>query len=266
MIKSKRDDINNPTAGLLIYQTDNNEGFYYYNGSTWLALNEDGDSDTSNELELPQSPNLGEMAYWNGSNWAVIATGNEGATLQMKDGVPTWVGGIDTTTPPEIGELYGGGVVFYIAPTPTDLDGDGDLDTGLICSIEDLGGITWNKNSNNKKTNATFTGIGKGNTNTDLIIAARGGAADNYYAAGLARNYRGGGFDDWFLPSNGELIEMFLNKADIDSGGNELHVSDYYWSSTEWSLNSAYIQRSTDVSPTANGKSLSSKVRAIRAF
>jgi hypothetical protein len=191
----------------------------------------------------------------------------------MKDGVPTWVGGIDTTTPPEIGELYGGGVVFYIAPTPTDLDGDGDLDTGLICSIEDLGGITWNKNSNNKKTNATFTDVGKGNTNTDLIIAARGGAADNYYAAGLARNYRGGGFDDWFLPSKLELNEMYtervqINRVSLANYGTSFKTTDSYWSSTEFpsNKNSAWHKPFSGAPAWWISKSTSYWVRPIRTF
>jgi hypothetical protein len=263
-VSQRINEINTPATGLLVYQTDGIEGFYYFDGSVWLALSEDGDSDSSNELELPQSPNPGDMSYWNGTNWEVIPTTvNEGATLQMIGGVPTWVGGIDPNI--KIGDFIEGGVVFYLAPTPTDLDGDGTPDNGLICSIEDQGTVEWSVGIDYKTTAATGINIGDGAINTDKIIDKRGGVSTNY-AAGLARNYRGGGFDDWFLPSNGELIEMFLNKADIDSGGNELHVSDYYWSSTEWSLNSAYIQRSTDVSPTANGKSLSLKVRAIRAF
>jgi hypothetical protein len=34
----QRDAILSPAAGLLIYQTDNAEGYYYYNGSVWQAL------------------------------------------------------------------------------------------------------------------------------------------------------------------------------------------------------------------------------------
>jgi hypothetical protein len=142
MMKSQRDDINTPVTGLLVYQTDVNEGFYYFDGSVWLALSEDGDSDSSNELELPQSPNPGDMSYWNGTNWEVIpATVNEGATLQMKGGVPTWVGGIDPNI--KIGDFIEGGVVFYLAPTPTDLDGEGDLDTGVVSAIQDSGSSQW---------------------------------------------------------------------------------------------------------------------------
>lgn len=38
--------------------------------------------------------NAGDMIYWNGTAWVIVATTpNEGATLQMIGGVPTWVGG-----------------------------------------------------------------------------------------------------------------------------------------------------------------------------
>ena len=47
--------------------------------------------------------------------------------------------GGDITDPPApvIGAYRDGGIVFYIASTPVDLDGDGDLDTGLVCAIQD---------------------------------------------------------------------------------------------------------------------------------
>ncbi|MBV5347842.1 hypothetical protein JZU46_06485, partial [bacterium] len=38
MTKAQRDGINLPANGLLIYQTDNTPGFYYYNGSVWTAV------------------------------------------------------------------------------------------------------------------------------------------------------------------------------------------------------------------------------------
>jgi hypothetical protein len=44
MPQNDRNNITNPAAGLLIYQTDNTPGFYYFNGS-WLPL-QDGGSDT----------------------------------------------------------------------------------------------------------------------------------------------------------------------------------------------------------------------------
>ncbi|GAA4371596.1 hypothetical protein [Hymenobacter koreensis] len=38
MLESQRTAIGSPALGLLVYQTDNASGFYYYNGSAWLPL------------------------------------------------------------------------------------------------------------------------------------------------------------------------------------------------------------------------------------
>jgi hypothetical protein len=39
MTLSQRDAINNPATGLLVFQTDNTQGFYYYTGTAWINLN-----------------------------------------------------------------------------------------------------------------------------------------------------------------------------------------------------------------------------------
>jgi hypothetical protein len=38
LTKAQKDLIPLPAVGLLIYQTDNDNGFYYYTGTTWLLL------------------------------------------------------------------------------------------------------------------------------------------------------------------------------------------------------------------------------------
>jgi hypothetical protein len=38
MTQVQRNAITTPATGLLVYQTDNNPGFYYYNGTTWVAM------------------------------------------------------------------------------------------------------------------------------------------------------------------------------------------------------------------------------------
>ncbi|GEM_PF-2088571 len=43
MTQAQRNAISTPATSLLIYQTDNNPGFYFYNGSTWVTF--DGDMD-----------------------------------------------------------------------------------------------------------------------------------------------------------------------------------------------------------------------------
>jgi len=44
MTLSQRNDISNPVTGLMIYQTNNTPGFYFYNGSSWVVV---GDGATS---------------------------------------------------------------------------------------------------------------------------------------------------------------------------------------------------------------------------
>lgn len=38
MTKTQRDAITSPETGLLIYQSDNTPGFYFYNGSAWVVV------------------------------------------------------------------------------------------------------------------------------------------------------------------------------------------------------------------------------------
>ena len=271
MTTSQRNAIISPAVGLLVYQTDNVEGFYYFYGgdSSWVSLSSDADSDSSNEIELPQSPNTGDMAFWNGIAWDVVpATSNEGATLKFIGGKPTWVGGVNPNI--EIGDFIDGGVVFYIAPVPTDLDGDGDLDNGLICSIKNQGLVRWSIGANFLTTNATEPAFGKGAVNTNKIINKRGGLSLNY-AAGLARSYNGGGYSDWFLPSKQELDEVYKRMVQISStslanGGDAFKTTSNYWSSTEFSNNAAWLKTFGAGGNAAIAKNIPYYVRAIRTF
>ncbi|WP_222166732.1 hypothetical protein [Edaphocola aurantiacus] len=49
MTQAQRNAISSPATGLLIYQTDNTPGFYFYNGA-WTALSGSGGSSSSNIL------------------------------------------------------------------------------------------------------------------------------------------------------------------------------------------------------------------------
>ncbi|MFT6842611.1 MAG: hypothetical protein ACJASR_001379 [Psychroserpens sp.] len=83
MTTSERDAINSAAKGLMLFNTTLNR----------LQINK-GDATTSNwvNLGMPTATDTGQMNYWNGSAWLTIATTvNEGATLQMVSGVPTWV-------------------------------------------------------------------------------------------------------------------------------------------------------------------------------
>lgn len=55
----------------------------------------------ANEVDpsVPQGTQTGEMQYWNGTEWVLVPTGNEGSTLQIISGIPAWTGG---TAPPSV--------------------------------------------------------------------------------------------------------------------------------------------------------------------
>jgi hypothetical protein len=165
--------------------------------------------------------------------------------------------------PAVIGDFRYGGVVFWVDPN--------DNTHGLVCAVEDQSsGIQW-YNGSYITTNATGTAIGTGQANTTAIISVQG-ATETNYAAGLAKDYSGGGYTDWFLPSKDELNEMYLNKASIDAtafsnGGSDFAVN-FYWSSTEYDASHAWGQAFTNGNQNLNfyGKFSALYVRAVRAF
>ena len=58
MTKSQRDLIGTPATGLLIYQTNNTPGFYYYDGGAWSAVTPKGGANKSlNNLTAPTAVN-----------------------------------------------------------------------------------------------------------------------------------------------------------------------------------------------------------------
>jgi hypothetical protein len=175
---------------------------------------------------------------------------------------------INNITAPDVGDFYGGGVVFYIF-----VDGDTGYIAGethgLIAAVQDQSsGIRW-YNGSYVTTGATGTAIGAGSTNTDAIIAAQG-ATETSYAAGVARAYTGGGFTDWFLPSKDELNQMYTNKATINTtasaNGGSNFSTNFYWSSTEGGNGNAWEQSFGNGYQDYLIKDFTSNVRAVRAF
>jgi hypothetical protein len=79
-----------------------------------------------------------------------------------------------------------------------------------------------------------------------------------------AQNYRGGGYDDWRLPTQGELDLIYKNLRQKNLGGMG---DDWYWSSTQNGNNFyARAQRFSDGNQDDDDKRDSNSVRAVRAF
>ena len=116
---------------------------------------------------------------------------------------------------------------------------------------------------------ATGTGIGAGLTNTNSILA---NCATRPIAASICRDYNGGGFTDWYLPSSGEWQQILNVGSTIGLYGHGLNM---FYTSTEYSTpgtyaaaaffnsNSGYMSGTLKTGGTAN---YINAIRAIRYF
>ena len=149
-----------------------------------------------------------------------------------------------------IGTTYLGGLVFY---------NDG-LGHGLVCASTDQStGIRW-YNGNYTFTNATALAIGTGNANTNMIVASQGAGT---YAAKLCYDLVLNNFTDWYLPSIFELELMYVN---LKRPGLASFSNDYYWSSSEFSDENAWILSYYDYTDYIDSKNTTNSVRAVRSF
>jgi hypothetical protein len=165
---------------------------------------------------------------------------------------------------PYIGMPYRGGVIAYIFQYGD--PGYVSSEThGIIAATADQSTqIVWAVSAYESTSvpGGTGSALGTGSVNTDRIIAQNG--AGTTYAAGLARAYTGGGYGDWYLPSLNELNKLYLNRVAVGGFADSL-----YWSSSQNSPNTAWIQNFGDGSQYNDYKSGvygNERVRAVRSF
>lgn len=111
----------------------------------------------------------------------------------------------------------------------------------------------------------TATAIGTGMANTEAIlnqVDAVGGTTIPY-AAKLCRDYHGGGFTDWFLPSRDELAQLYANQDVTRWWG---FADGFYWSSSEYNAKNAYAQQFITGRQVESYKSYDRFIRPVRAF
>ena len=82
------------------------------------------------------------------------------------------------------------------------------------------------------------------------------------YAVAACKAYRGGGFDDWFIPSFEELKTMF---SALNANTSVSFSDGKYWSSTEYNMNFVWA-RDKNGSNDWNDRKAKLNVRAVRAF
>ena len=160
-----------------------------------------------------------------------------------------------------IGMNYGGGIIAYLFQ-PGDPGYSTSNQHGLIVANTDqsVGGEWWNGKFVNI-IGANDTSLGAGFSNSDTIVALEG---IGNYAAQNCRDYTGGGYNDWYLPSLNELVKLYYSKNII---GNL--SSRPYWSSTQSNTDSTkayYISFSPPLYEAVTSKNYPCYVRAVRVF
>lgn len=176
----------------------------------------------------------------------------------------------------EIGDIYQGGMIFYIDETG---------EHGLVAALEDLTegsnmgtsgiaeGFEWGCDGTSVATALQNLAIGTGLANTEAIVSQNCQTENGGITAAQASlNYEIDGYTDWFLPSFNELEEMYVT---IGNGGSEGNLGGFeidtnyfpsYSSSSEQNINEALGVVFYNGYSGQGYKTTSFRVRCIRAF
>jgi len=152
-----------------------------------------------------------------------------------------------------------GGLIFYLNPNYA-ADGWRYLEAA---PSDQSTGVQW-YNGSYVLVNAGGVAVGTGQANTTAIVNAQGTGT---YAAQICADLVIGSYSDWFLPSQDEIYQMYVNLEAAPYGGvGGFVAASLYWSSTEYT--SAIAGEHYFLSSTAGGtdKSAAVRVRAVRAF
>jgi hypothetical protein len=188
-------------------------------------------------ISFPLSPSSGEQYssgartwVWNGSVWVLDSDTFSAPFISELDDINDVL-----ITPPgyAIGDTGPAGGKIFITPS-TEGNTTGKYFEASPATAEAI--RTWSSvgNQTTSVAGADGTAIGTGYQNT-LDIVAQSGNVLVSCAAVYCSVYTYGGFSDWFLPSENELIQLYEHRIAV--GGIENAV---YWSSTETDTNQAF--------------------------
>lgn len=175
---------------------------------------------------------------------AGVSGGSDGGETVSGGGDPI-VYSIGDTGPSGVGK------VFYI--TDGGLHGMEAAPVDQSASVWIEGGLTQSTENGN-----TSGEIGTGEANSTAIMTQDGHTGS---AAQVCQDYHGGDLTDWFLPSEEELNQLYLQRDSV--GG---FADGNYWSSTEISSSFALYQSFNNGNQGNFDKDYIVSVRAVRAF
>ena len=227
-------------------------------------------TDKINARTTAAKPSAGDMQYWDGKAWVLVPAPSDitgHSTLTFAKGKPIWKAAYYN-----IGDRGpAGGLVFYVTS-----DGAHGLEAA---PVDQARGAAWGCYGM-RISGGDDKAVGTGAQNTAEIMA---GCRKDLIAARIADAYTLNGYDDWFLPSQDELNEMWLKLADSDGDGRNKGPADpnnlggftvnSYWSSSEVGGNNAWVQAflsGNQIGVIKNNKKTNRgqkyRVRAVRAF
>ena len=191
-----------------------------------------------------------------GLTGAIGATGPQGPAGPIGAQGPAGTGGQVGGFTHYLGELYNGGIIFYL------YKGSDGLEHGLIVALTEqpalTGGLAWQTIGTLVNANRSEDGL----YNTSIINNSP------------AKNYVQTLGTGWYLPSIDELGLLFYNRYSAQKGLrisantllNYTASGSFYWSSTELNADDAYYFSFYNGLATNHAKTYSFTVRAIKAF
>jgi len=166
-----------------------------------------------------------------------------------------------TSTIPAIGAPFGGGFFGGLHPTEPNI--------AIVVAPKAEGEaeeLTWGPD-----------GITTARSLTDGFANSEALNDEDHPAAQFCRSLRIGGHDDWYLPALDEMTVLRRNLMPgtgyvpeqttaeaFREGGPEAFEREWYWTSTEFSKGSAWLQDFTSGDQISSGKVWSTRVRAVR--
>jgi len=95
-------------------------------------------------------------------------------------------------------------------------------------------------------------------------VAQLGDNGGTAYAAKVCADLVAYGFDDWYLPAAGELNEMYKKLGPVANGGSGQITSGFYWSSSEFNFDDAWVQVFADGVQLGGYKDVDVRCRCVR--
>ena len=153
----------------------------------------------------------------------------------------------------QIGDNAFGGIIFYLETEQKSgyVAAFEDFTDGGIAGVNDSLGFQWGCYYADYPTNSIQVGfleialgdsIGTGYQNTIEISNYCDTELGGPSAAEICLEYQNSGYNDWFLPSDGEIIAMYENISHISSLGNVGNfITGYYWTSTNRGVGESHV-------------------------